>query len=185
MKTFRLTSMVIVESNCKKADAELLLLGAKPVDLDEFPKLKYVFRAGVGCDAIPVGSIEERGIKLFFPSIDTRHVISKSVAYMTFGQILTERTLNTPINEWYREPCNATWEKRILAVGEGRVGAMVKKLCEDARLRVDTYEAKRDIAEPVWKTYDIITFHVPLVCYEHGSIHRDNTGMINARLLTR
>ena len=36
-----------------KEQAEIALLGSKTIDLDEFPYLKGIFRAGIGKDNVP------------------------------------------------------------------------------------------------------------------------------------
>lgn len=181
MKIYTTTLMVDKRANCEKEDAELLLLGAKPVDLSEYPKLKYVYRAGIGCDNVPIQQIRERGIGLFFPSKRTRMIMSTSVAHVAFGWILMERCLDRNILEWYREPCTITSEKRICVVGFGHIGKIVNNLCDKTGLKVeysDPEYCERDLSP-----FDILTFHVPLRYYQPGGIYRDNYGLISRELL--
>lgn len=177
------TLMVDKKANCKDEDAELLLLGAKPVDLDNYPKLQWIFRAGVGCDAIPIEQIQERGIKLFFPSKKTRELLSVMVAKMAVGWILSERTIERSIKEWYREPTNAN--KKVLIVGGGHVGEIVKQYCDGLGISRSVYDVKEYYTEPVWSQFDVITFHIPLISYEHGSVYRDNRHLVNKKFLAR
>ena len=37
-----------------KNEAEIIILGSQKVDLNEFPKVKAIFRAGVGSENIPI-----------------------------------------------------------------------------------------------------------------------------------
>lgn len=185
MNVFSTTLMVDKKSNCEKKDAELLLLGAKAVNLDEFPKLKYIYRAGIGCDKVPIGDIRDRRLKFIMPSATTREIISRSVACLAFGWIMQDRILGRSLKKWYREPCTSIWEKKILVYGVGHVGKMVCGLCNSAALNYTAYDAKSGAEEPDLGEFDIITFHVPLICYEEGSVYRDNRHLIDIGMLAR
>src|SRR5690606_3202336 len=45
-------------------DADVALLGSKGIDLDAFPKLRGIFRAGVGRENVPEAAASARGIKV-------------------------------------------------------------------------------------------------------------------------
>lgn len=183
MNLFSTTLMVDKRSNCQKEDAEILLLGAKPVNLDEYSNLKYVFRAGIGCDAVPIEQIMERQIKLFFPSMATRALLSDTVARMAVGYILTAATVDRRIEEWYREP--RIGKPKILIYGAGQVGWRVWRICRECGYEPEKYDAKRDLERPVLGRYDIISLHIPLICYEHGSVFRDNRNLVDGDFLCR
>ena len=36
-----------------KTEADIVLMGSKPIDIAEFPNLKGIFRAGIGRDNVP------------------------------------------------------------------------------------------------------------------------------------
>lgn len=183
MNLFSTTLMADKKANCQKEDAEILLLGAKPVNMDDYPKVKYVFRAGIGSDSIPIEQIQERGIKLFFPSAKSRDVISDAVARLAVGYILHAATIDRSIEEWYREP--RIGNPKVLVYGCGHVGSRVEKMCQDLGLCVKRYDAKEGYVEPALYHYDIISFHVPLMAYEHGSVHMDNRHLINSKFLDK
>ena len=42
-----------------KNEAIIALLGSKSINLDEFPKLKGIFRAGIGTDNIPIDKAQK------------------------------------------------------------------------------------------------------------------------------
>lgn len=179
------TLMVDKKSNCEKYEAELLLLGAKPVDWDAYPKLKYVFRAGVGCDNIDVYDIRVRNLKLFFPSERTRKIISEAVAHLAFGWIMAEGAMDRRIHEWYREPRRG--RKRICVVGAcGNIGSLVYSLCDGLLLEVIPSDPKDPSGEYVgWGSCDIITFHIPLETYEVGCLYRNNVNFVNSEFLSK
>ena len=45
-------------------EADLIVLGSKTVNLDDFPQLKGIFRVGVGIDNVPVEQAKKRNIKV-------------------------------------------------------------------------------------------------------------------------
>ena len=54
-----------------KNEAEIAFIGSKPINLDEMPKLKGIFRAGIGRDNVPEKEAREKGILVKFPSNET------------------------------------------------------------------------------------------------------------------
>ena len=44
-----------------KSKAEILLLGSKSVNIDDFPMIKGIFRAGIGKDNVPEKKAQIRG----------------------------------------------------------------------------------------------------------------------------
>ena len=58
----------------KPQDADILVLGSKTVAVEDFVKLKAVYRFGVGKDNVPFAALKERGIPVFFPSDKTKEV---------------------------------------------------------------------------------------------------------------
>ena len=51
-----------------KINAEVLLLGSKPIDLSEFPSVKGIFRVGVGKDNVPEKEAFEKGVIVHYPN---------------------------------------------------------------------------------------------------------------------
>lgn len=182
MNIFTTTHMTDKVSNCEKSEAELLLLGAKSVTWDNYPNLKYVFRAGVGCDNIDIRDIKKRNLRLFFPSNPTRNIISESVAHLAFGWIMAEGAMDRDIREWYREPRVRTLKKHVGIIGMGRIGSLVYKLCGNVGLKAVCSDPKYNELY-AFNCFDIITFHVPLETYEAGLLYRNNHHFINKTFL--
>ena len=44
-----------------KADADIALIGSKPIDIDKMSNLKGIFRAGIGRDNVPIKEAQEKG----------------------------------------------------------------------------------------------------------------------------
>ena len=183
MKIYSNTPIVNKKSNCEKKDAELLILGANPVDLSEFPNVRHIYRAGVGSDNLPIEQIIKRKINLEFPSRETRHTLSGAVAKMAVTYIMGSFVADRSIHEWYKNVRNGN--PKILIDGTGHIGSMVRNMCKLLELDVTGYDAKELDGEPVVGSYDVISFHVPLICYEHGSVFRDNNNLICPSFLAR
>ncbi|MCP5051008.1 MAG: hydroxyacid dehydrogenase, partial [bacterium] len=66
-----------------REDADIALLGSKPITLEGFPNLKGIFRAGVGKDNVPIGEARKKGISVAFPSEETIEFIYEETANFT------------------------------------------------------------------------------------------------------
>ena len=64
-----------LEFTGSKEKASLVLLGSKPINIDEFPNIKGIFRAGIGRDNVPEKEAKKRGIIVRYPSEKTINVI--------------------------------------------------------------------------------------------------------------
>ena len=47
-----------------KEDADIVLMGSKSIDINQFPKLKGIFRAGIGRDNVPEKEARKRDLKI-------------------------------------------------------------------------------------------------------------------------
>ena len=70
-----------------KEQAEIALLGSKPIDLIDFPNLKGIFRAGVGRDNVPENEAIKSGIEVRYPSQGTINIIFDETAIFTCSLI--------------------------------------------------------------------------------------------------
>ena len=70
-----------------KEQAIIALLGSKAINLDDFPNLKGIFRAGIGRDNVPIQEAKTRGIDVRFPSEETIDIIYEETANFTCSMI--------------------------------------------------------------------------------------------------
>lgn len=155
----------LVDSIATSAEAEVAVLGSRPIQLDEFPRLRAIFKCGVGTDNIPFEVCGERGIKIGMPSEQTKSIIYEETA--NYAVFLLLRQLYSDVGNWER------WEKRsrsflgnqtILLLGQGNIGQRVKRkltpLC-----RVTTYDILHQSPtelRPLMEQADAISLHIPL-----------------------
>ena len=58
------------------AEAEILLVGGQPIDLQDFPKLKGIFKCGVGRDNVPEDHANQRGLSADSPPLPRHQLFS-------------------------------------------------------------------------------------------------------------
>lgn len=162
-----------------KSVAEVALVGGKAIALSEFPRLRGIFKTGVGRDNVPEAEARARGIRCAFPSAATAAIIYEETA--SFACQLVLRCLYAEVGDF------ATWRKldrtvlaarEVLVVGTGNIGGRVAaKLKLFARVSTfDVLANGPDELEPLVRRADCVTLHVPLT---------DGTrGMFDARKLS-
>jgi|SaaInlStandDraft_1057018.scaffolds.fasta_scaffold01698_9 phosphoglycerate dehydrogenase-like enzyme len=148
-----------------KENAEVLVVGGSKINLDEFPKLKYIFKCGVGVDNIPFDEIKERGVELVMPSDDTKEKIFDEVSSFTVNSILNAHYAGAgDMETWYKKPRQNIREKRLIVIGsKGNIGKRVVEKCKvffDNILEYDVGD-ERDVYTMISES-DIVTMHVPL-----------------------
>lgn len=148
-----------------KGLAEVMLVGGKQVVLSEFPKLRGIFKTGVGTDNLPFVAAAQRGIEIGLPSSVTRDVIYEETAAFTCHLILTG--LYTGHGDWL------TWQKvdrpqlagrRLLIIGAGRIGQRVMDKMA-AFMKVDSFDTAHDTTDVLKEKVcvaDCVSLHVPL-----------------------
>ena len=111
-----------------KDQADIALLGSKPIDLDEFHNLKGIFRAGIGRDNVPEEGAAGKGIVVMFPSQETIDIIYNETAAFTCSLIfrMLYRYLGT-IEPWFKYDRPELSGKTLLVIGTGNIGSRVVK----------------------------------------------------------
>ncbi len=151
--------------------AEVALIGGKAIRLDDFPRLRGIFKTGVGRDNVPETEAAARGIACGFPSPATCGIIYEETANFACHLIL--RTLYADAGDF------ATWSKRdrpalqsreLLVFGAGNIGGRVASEMR-ALIKVSTFDAltnRPEELEPLIRKADCISLHVPLLPATRG-----------------
>lgn len=148
-----------------KSEAEVMLVGGKKIILADFPRLRGIFKTGVGTDNLPFEEALKCGIEIRLPSEATRNVIYEETASFTCHLILGG--LYAEIGDWgkwekFDRP--ALYQKQLLVVGTGHIG---QRVVEKMRgfMKVETFDTAHDAPEdfePKVRRADCISLHVPL-----------------------
>jgi phosphoglycerate dehydrogenase-like enzyme len=173
-----------------KTDADIVLMGGKPIEINQFPNLKGIFRAGIGRDNVPEKEAREKGIIVRFPSDQTVNIIFDETASFTCSLIF--RMLYSDvgaIDPWIKAPRNQMSVKQLLVIGTGKIGSRVAELMTPFMnvqtfdiLQNEIFELKAMIQEA-----DCITIHIPkssdnLAFFDKEKLSwmKDNSVLINS-----
>ena len=154
-------------------EAEVIVVGGGKIELEKYPKLKYIFKCGVGVDNIP--DLEGTGIELILPSITTRNSIYDEVSCFTINSILSCHYKNLgSVDSWTKNERVQLSNKKSLVFGsKGNIGKRVYGILEKLTPDILGYDVIDNFYAPIeYLQYaDIITFHCPLT--------EENKSMIN------
>lgn len=159
------------------AEAELLVMGAKKVEIQKFVNLKAVYRFGVGVDNVPFDYLKEKNIPVYFPSEKTKLILFESIAnftaylilYMHYGRCLGD------IIKWRKYTRNEIGSKKLLVIGTGNIG---KRVIEKMKYFMDvmTFDiSTNQISElkDLINSADCISLHIPFTRENKDFIDRD------------
>lgn len=166
-----------------------------PSLLDEFPKLKYVIRAGVGIENINKEACDKRGIKIInSPGSNANSVSELVICFM----LLLNRRITYQINllkkgGWRNKEYigSELTNKTIGLLGCGAVGKLVtdklQKFGVKEILAYDPYLDKKTLKEryarkceldEVLKKSDIISLHLPLTPETNQLINKQKLALL-------
>jgi len=147
-----------------KEEADIALLGSKPIQLQDFPNLKGIFRAGVGKDNVPIEEAGRKSIKVAFPSPQTVEYIYEETANFTCYLILKMVYSHVGnLSPWEKFPRVALQNKVLLVVGAGNIGKKVRGKMKSL-MQVRTYDVVDNSPgelEPMLKGADVVSLHIP------------------------
>lgn len=147
-------------------EAEIAIIGSKPINIDEFPNLKGVFKCGIGTDNVPFDACEVRGVHVGLPSQKTAEVIYEETA--NFATMLVLQHLYAgagSVEEWRKGNRRLLGNKKVLVVGTGRIGSRVRDKLSNM-VRVRTFDQAIDRHGDLWPLLgeaDAVTLHIPLI----------------------
>ena len=172
-----------------KNSTEIILMGSQPIDINKFPNLKGIFRAGVGRDNVPEKEANENGIVVRYPSEETVNIIFEETACFTCSLIfrMLYSDLGT-VEPWAKKPRSQMSVKNLLVIGTGKIGSQVVELMRPF-IQVSTFDMlQNEIFElkPMIQQADCITIHIPksnnnisFFDREKLSWMKDNSALVN------
>jgi len=164
-----------------KAEATITLLGSKPINFEDFPNLKGIFRAGIGKDNVPNREAEKAGVVVRFPEQDTIDLIFEETANFTCGLILkmVYSEVGT-IDPWLKYDRIQLQDKTLLVVGQGNIGARVAKKMRNF-MKVHTYDVVSNTADDLvdlLRITDCVSIHIPNVPENKSFIDRKKLALM-------
>jgi len=171
-------------------EAELVVLGAKPINFAEFKKLRFVYRFGVGRENIPEHVLQQNNLKVFFPSDVTRRILYEATANFTVFLALRMfySTSLGNIDLWQKYTREYLYNKRFLVIGKGNIGSRVLKKMS-VFMSVDSFDIKENKMSELkdkLSISDIVSIHIPVssdtICFidrEKLSWMKDSAILVN------
>lgn len=148
-----------------KSLAEVVLIGGKPLSLQEFPRLRGIFKTGIGTDNLPFEEAESRGVVIELPSEHAIMTILDETASYTCNLILHGSYTNVGTwDTWHKIDRPALANQNLLVIGHGRIGKRVVKRMQPF-MKVDTFdlaENSQGELEPKLRLADAVCLMVPL-----------------------
>ncbi len=147
-------------------EAELAVIGSKPIDVTTMPALRGLFKCGVGRDNVPFADCEQRGIKICFPSPETSRYIFEETA--NFAVYLIYRMLYADAGDlatWKKHQRTFLGKKKVLLLGQGNIGQHVRRKLEPS-VEVMTFDILHNEIEELpgmLAQADVVSIHIPLL----------------------
>lgn len=162
-------------------EAEIAVLGSKAIDLNAFPRLKGIFKCGVGTDNIPFGGCLNRKIEVGLPSDGTREIIYDETA--SFSTALVYRMLYSDVGsvaEWSKRRRAYSKNRVVLIVGRGKIGSRVADRLKPA-VQVETFDLLEnpiELLDTLLPIADVVSLHIPLTNENEGFWGREKLALM-------
>lgn len=169
-------------------EAGIVLLGAKSFEIDKFPSLKGIYRAGISKDNIPMAEAQKRNIKVAFPSQQTVETIYEETAsfacHLIFRMMYSEVGTLDP---WQKKDRPSLQNRELLVVGKGNIGRRVSQRMR-AFMQVKTYDIIENTPDELLSgitSVDCISLHIPLTKETEDFFNKEKLGLMrkNAALI--
>lgn len=164
-----------------RSEAEVLLVGGKPIQLFEFPKLRGIFKTGVGTDNLPFEEAKRRNVRIELPSERVRDIVYEETASFACHLILAGLYADAGSWDGWKKAHRPQMAARtLLVVGAGRIGSrVVGKM--SAFMNVETYDSATDPPDAFARklaTADCVSLHVPLTEHTRGLLDCDRLSLL-------
>ena len=161
--------------------ADIVLIGSKPIILEDFPNLKGIFRAGIGKDNIPEEEAAKKDISIRYPSRETIDIIYDETAAFTCSLIfrMLYSDLGT-IEPWSKNDRIQLKDKSLLVIGTGNIGRRVVDYMRPF-IHVITFDIlENDISDlpTLISKADCITLHIPKTDENNAFMDKDKLAMM-------
>lgn len=137
--------------------------------LRRLPDLKYIITLSIGYNHIDVRTATELGIKILTCPTHNSHAVAEHTFALLFSlcRRIVEAQNQLQKGEWihpYNFPGTELQGKKLLVIGQGRIGKEVSQIAKVFGLTVFTTDSKTTTSElnKFIQNADIISLHIPL-----------------------
>ena len=169
-----------------KSKAHLILVGGQKFDLNDFPKLKGIFKTGVGTDNLSFDEALKRNIEIRLPSESTKDVIYEETASYTCFLILYGMYSHvSEFDTWQKLNRISLSSNNLLVMGLGNIGKRVASKMSSF-LNVLTYDplenSENELVELLSKA-DCVTLHMPLTPLTQSFFNKNKLSLLKNNCL--
>ena len=159
-----------------QAEAELAIVGGKPIHFDQFPRLKGIFKCGVGKDNLPYAEASARGVEIRIASSETSEIVFKETANFACHLILEQAYANAgQLDGWVKNPRRFLGDQNLLVIGAGHIGSRVAHVMAPL-FNVEKFDAithQPKALEAMIRRADFVSLHIPLMPSTTGFIDEE------------
>lgn len=164
-------------------DAELLVLGSKGIDFSKCPKLKAVYRFGIGTDNIDFGYLKQNNLPVHFPDDQVKNILFEATANFTVYGILNlfYQDAFGDVDSWKKHERDFIGHKKALVIGIGNIGGRVANKLK-AFMTVNTFDITQNSLsdlQPLLQDADIISIHIPLTHETKNFFDQEKLSLVN------
>lgn len=160
------------------SSATIAVVGSSVVPLESMPRLRGLFRCGVGTDNIDFDSCARRGIRVELPSSASQKIIFEETANFAVSSILRGLyNWQGDIDNWTKPDRRLLSERKVLLLGQGNIGTRVRNKLEPL-VTVLSWDPAFDSSanlKSLLEEAEVVSLHMPL--------NADTRGWFNADLL--
>lgn len=160
-----------LEQSVPPDQAEVAVVGASQFDVSSMPKLKAVFRCGVGTDNIDFAACKENGIRVELPSAHSASIIYEETANFAVKSILDGLyRWSGDVDQWSKADRLSLAKRKVLLLGQGNIGKRVKKKLTGLTA-VQTWDPAYDSFDTLHElleSAEVVSLHMPLDASTRG-----------------
>lgn len=168
-----------LEHLASPGEAEIAVIGSKAIDLDQFPRLKGVFKCGIGTDNVPFEECKARDIAVGLPGTATAEVIYEETANFAVYLILAMLYARAgSLDGWAKHPRPFLGRRNVLVIGTGNIGRRVhEKLTPLTNvLTFDIATHPESDLEALVRQAEVVSLHIPLTDETRNWFNREKLG---------
>lgn len=151
--------------------AEVALIGGKAIELQDMPRLKGIFKTGVGRDNVPEKDARAKNIQCGFPSERTAEIIYDETASFACYLVLKCLYINSGnFAKWQKDSRASLANKTVLIIGNGNIGSRVAQRLNNL-LQIETYDEQvnsESELSALLRRADCVSLHTPLTQATQG-----------------
>lgn len=145
-------------------EADILVVGGQKFELSDFPRLRGVFKVGVGTDNIDFVALRKARVEFRGPSAVTSALIYDETAAFACHLIMNALYRDTgDFDTWKKNDRSGIHERSVLLIGRGNIGSRVEAILSPM-LKISVFDLAdspvQELESQIEKA-EVISLHIP------------------------